>query len=59
MRYFGQNYDTPSRYPGGERAGELTTIVDSFNGEHLKVYGHSKAEEPIELINLRVAIIGA
>ncbi|MDA4113778.1 MAG: hydantoinase/oxoprolinase family protein [Thaumarchaeota archaeon] len=59
MRYFGQNYEISAPVPGGKIAQEqLATIVDGFNHEHLKVYGHNKPEEPIELINLRVAIIG-
>ena len=60
MRYFGQNYEISAPVPGGTIGTEqLRTIIEGFNREHLKIYGHNKPEEPIELINLRVAIIGA
>jgi N-methylhydantoinase A len=60
MRYYGQNYEISSPIPSGVlEKKDVRTIMNSFNQEHLRMYGHNKADEPLEIINLRVGIIGS
>lgn len=60
LRYLGQNYELSVPVPGGQLTlNELGVIKENFNNEHLKLYGHNKTDEKLELISLRVAIIGS
>jgi N-methylhydantoinase A len=58
MRYVGQNYEVTTPVPQGGLAERRQDIVDNFNKEHKRLYGHSKADEPVEMLTLRVAAIG-
>ncbi|MDA4132098.1 MAG: hydantoinase/oxoprolinase family protein, partial [Thaumarchaeota archaeon] len=59
MRYMGQNYEIPTPVPTGTLTPkELEMVRENFNTEHLKLYGHNKPDEKLELISVRLAIIG-
>ena len=60
MRYLGQNYEISTPVPVGRLAPrEIKVIRENFNAEHLRLYGHNKPDEKLELISVRLAIIGA
>jgi N-methylhydantoinase A len=59
LRYLGQNYEISTPIPAGKLTlNELGMIRENFNSQHMKLYGHNKPNEKLELISLRVAIIG-
>lgn len=59
MRYYGQNYEITTPIPGGELTmTQIPTIKQNFDVEHRKLYSHSKPDEPMEIVSLRVGIVG-
>ena len=60
MRYVGQAYEINVRLPFD--APGFTPDVDElcgrFHTEHLRLYGQSSQGEPVEIVNLRVGLIG-
>jgi N-methylhydantoinase A len=59
LRYVGQNYETLTPVPGGAlKADDISRIITNFNVEHERQFGHSKADEPVELVALRTTILG-
>jgi N-methylhydantoinase A len=60
IRYVGQNHEVTTPVPSGALTDEnRETIVENFNKEHWRYYGHFKPNEPTEMQTLRVAAIGA
>ena len=60
MRYVGQNYEVSTPIPTGEfTERERQQIIANFNREHRRLYGHSKADEPVEVLTLRATAIGS
>ena len=58
-RYVGQGYELRIPMPAGTiDAGSLAASFDAFHRQHEVEYGHSFAESPIELVNVRVTAIG-
>lgn len=56
LRYAGQAYELTVPAPAGALAeGDVADMVEAFGQEHERVYGHRAAEEPVDLVNLRVA----
>ena len=37
----------------------LETIVETFHDRHLRTYGHNNRDEPVEIVSVRLAAIGA
>ena len=59
MRYVGQNFEVRTPLPTGVLNENSRVIIgDNFDKEHRRLYGHSKPGEPIEIVTLRVAVIG-
>ena len=59
LRYVGQNYDVNCPVPGGSLdADDIKKVGDLFESEHMRLYGHIKSGEPIELVALRVSVLG-
>ena len=59
LRYVGQNYEINIPIPGETFTEEtFVLIVQNFNDEHRRRYGHRKTDEPIEFVSLRVAAFG-
>lgn len=54
LRYVGQSYEleVPIECPVGP--GAMEAAVSAFHEAHARVYGHSMAEDPTEILNVRV-----
>src|SRR5262249_15683228 len=59
-RYRRQSYELQVPVPPGEvdKASQEKT-GESFHARHLKTYGHQNRDEPVQLVNVRIAAIGA
>jgi N-methylhydantoinase A len=59
-RYARQSYELSVPVPGGALdAASITTVADAFHDRHRQTYGHDNRSEPVQLVNVRVAAIGA
>jgi N-methylhydantoinase A len=52
VRYVGQAYELTMPVAGGPP--ELARIVAEFNEEHERTYGHSSADAPIDIVNVKL-----
>ena len=59
MRYVGQSHELNLRFPCSEvTPGGFSRLVQKFHEEHQQVYGHASPGEPVELVNLRLRVVG-
>ena len=59
LRYVGQAYELTVEAPGGTLAqAELHALDQRFQHEHERTYGHKAADEPVEIVNLRMTARG-
>jgi N-methylhydantoinase A len=59
LRYVGQQFDLPVDLEQGELTPEhLSWAVQAFHHQHERIYGHAFPGEPVELVNLRVTVVG-
>jgi N-methylhydantoinase A len=59
MRYQGQSYEIETMLDAGEiRRGESAAIGRRFHERHRQVYDHADPEAPIQVINLRLVVVG-
>jgi len=58
MRYLGQSYEITVPMTGGFTHDSLKEAEQTFHREHERIYGHSAPDEPTELVNLRVVVLG-
>ena len=59
MRYRGQSFEIDTLL--GEQdigAGNTATLAAAFHGEHERLYEHADVDAPIQMINLRLVIVG-
>lgn len=58
LRYFGQSYEltVPTSKPLTEDA--IKQTIENFHEKHMKIYGYAVREEPLELVNVRVKVVG-
>jgi N-methylhydantoinase A len=55
LRYAGQAYELTVPVPDGLLGpAEVAGMVERFGQEHLTAYGHRAADEPVDLVNLRL-----
>jgi N-methylhydantoinase A len=55
LRYAGQAYELTVPVASGRlEATQLAQIIENFEEEHLKTYGHRASNEPVDVVNLRV-----
>jgi N-methylhydantoinase A len=55
LRYSGQAYELTVPVPNGELGrSQVAEVLETFGQEHLRGYGHRAADEPIDIINVRV-----
>jgi N-methylhydantoinase A len=60
MRYRGQSYEIETVLAPEEIAeGRIAAIADAFHRAHERIYEHCDRQAPIQVINLRMVIIGA
>lgn len=53
-RYQGQNHEVPIRFEGGD----MQSFVETFNDTHFANYGYKIDGRPVELVNIRVRVVG-
>ena len=59
LRYVGQAYElTVEAPPGDIGRDEVAALVERFNEEHERTYGHKATDEPVEMVNLRLTASG-
>ena len=59
-RYERQSYDLPIPVPPRPLdAAALAEIAEAFHDRHRQTYGHDNRGEPVQLVNVRLAAIGA
>lgn len=59
-RYVGQEYTVNVPVPAGAfSTAVIQAIQESFHTSHQRIYGHASPDEPIELVNLRMAAVGS
>jgi N-methylhydantoinase A len=59
MRYRGQSFEIETVLDADEvKSGDLAAIAQRFHDRHRQVYDHADAEAPIQLINLRLVVVG-
>lgn len=60
MRYVGQHHEVTVPVPGGTiSAGDIPALAEAFHRVHERLYTYSEPESEVEIINLRVAAVGA
>lgn len=60
LRYRGQSFEIETvLQESWIEAGDLQAIADAFHGEHARVYDHADGDAPVQVINLRLVILGA
>jgi len=60
MRYAGQSYELAIDCPDGQLTrADLAEVRKQFDTAHDRAYGHGYANEPTEMVNLRLTAIGA
>jgi N-methylhydantoinase A len=59
LRYKGQSHELPIPVPTGAlTSGHLDTLQQQFHQAHTQAYGYAAPEDPIELINVRLTVLG-
>jgi N-methylhydantoinase A len=58
MRYIGQAFEFEVVLPGSASQQDRTRLKQAFEATYAALYGTSQVDGPIELVNLRVRIIG-
>ena len=58
MRYVGQEYTVTVPAPDELSSGWLPPIRAEFDRLHERTYGHASAEEPVEVVTLRLTAFG-
>ncbi|HJZ29499.1 MAG TPA: hydantoinase/oxoprolinase family protein [Hyphomicrobiaceae bacterium] len=59
-RYRRQSYELAVPVPAGPLdAAGLTAVAEAFHAAHRRSYGHDSRGEPVQLVSLRVAAVGA
>jgi N-methylhydantoinase A len=56
MRYVGQSWELTVDLPAGPI--DIDVYAKAFHELHLQRYGHSAESDPVEIVNLRLAVIG-
>ena len=57
MRYFGQNFELSQNLAAGRLdARSLLRLIERFHVRHLAYYGYDMRNQPVEIVNLRLAV---
>ncbi|MBB3609269.1 hydantoinase/oxoprolinase family protein [Rhizobium sp. BK602] len=60
MRYQGQSYEIDVALRGEWlEESDADAIANAFHAEHERLFGHASADQPVQMINLRLTISGA
>jgi N-methylhydantoinase A len=59
LRYHGQSFELPVTVPPGSlSAADVERLRDEFHAMHERAYGYAAHDDPVELVNVRLAAIG-
>jgi N-methylhydantoinase A len=58
MRYLGQNFELTVAAPDALWTGDREALRRAFALEHERVYGYAAADEPIQVVNVRLTALG-
>jgi len=59
LRYHGQSFELPVPVPAGPlSADDVARLREQFHAMHERAYGYAASEDPVELVNVRLAAIG-
>lgn len=58
LRYFGQSYELTVPVSKPFTNDIINQTLESFHKKHMKIYGYAVKEEPVELVNVRITVIG-
>jgi N-methylhydantoinase A len=59
MRYQGQSYEIETVFDGADvEKGDVSAIAEAFHRRHEEVYDHSDRDTGVQVINLRLVIVG-
>ena len=59
MRYRGQSYEIEASFDAEAVAtGDTTSMAEAFHKAHEQIYEHADRDAPVQLINLRLVIVG-
>ncbi|MBV8165545.1 MAG: hydantoinase/oxoprolinase family protein [Alphaproteobacteria bacterium] len=59
MRYHGQSHEIETTLDGEAiKRGDLAAIAKAFHARHAQVYDHADDEAPVQIINLRLVVVG-
>lgn len=57
LRYFGQNFELIMELKGERlEAGDLVQLIEAFHHRHKDYYGYDMRGQPVEIVNLRLAV---
>lgn len=58
MRYLGQNFELTIAPPSAGPAVDLVALRQAFFREHERVYGYAAADEPVQVVAVRLTALG-
>jgi len=58
MRYLGQNFELTIAAPSGGPVVDLVALRQAFFREHERVYGYAAADEPVQVVAVRLTALG-
>ena len=59
LRYHGQSFELPVTVPPGSLSdADVERLRDEFHAMHERAYGYAAHDDPVELVNVRLAAVG-
>jgi N-methylhydantoinase A len=59
LRYHGQSFELPVIVPPGPlSAADILRLREQFHAMHERAYGYAAPDDPVELVNIRLAAVG-
>jgi N-methylhydantoinase A len=59
LRYHGQSFELPVTVPAGPlSAADVERLREQFHAMHERAYGYAAPDDPVELVNVRLAAVG-
>ena len=58
MRYRGQSFEIETPLDAAMLEGDGTALAEAFHAEHERLYGHADRGAPIQIVTLRLVVVG-
>jgi N-methylhydantoinase A len=59
MRYLGQSYEIETTFTADDvSSGRIAAMAEAFHATHERIYDHCDRKAPVQIINLRMVIVG-